>query len=67
MTNKFLSLGFTDREAATIETVASNLGVDPYAVAAVAYNAHALGSIDNISIVNVTAAYRSATRSYVGA
>lgn len=67
MAHNLASLGFNDREARSIETAAARLGADPFAVANVAYSAHALGSIDTITIASVTGAYRSATRSYVGA
>ena len=67
MANPLASLGFSDHEARAIETAAERIGVDPFAVANVAYSAQALGSIETITIASVTGAYRSATRSYVGA
>lgn len=58
---------FTKTEAAIVEAVARKLGADPYAVASIVYSGICLGSIETISTSSVTAAYRSATRSYVGA
>lgn len=55
---------FTPREIEVIETVASRLGADVYAVANIAYCGICLGSIDKINLTSVTAAYRSATRRY---
>lgn len=67
MSNSLASLGFSSHEARSIETAAERLGADPFAVANIAYAAHCFGSIDTITIASVTSAYRSATRSYVGA
>jgi hypothetical protein len=67
MANKFDTLGFSDREAAAIEVAARELDANEYDVAVIAYNAHALRSIDSVTVSSVSGAYRSVHANYAGA